>query len=89
MDVLRERGEIRHEDSVVCIITKKVSLCKNHQDIPIIMENVVADCVSNLSTDCDGWLYAAGIWQLPSLDEPFEALMDGKFNYFDMFDPPY
>ncbi|KAK4721283.1 hypothetical protein R3W88_011516 [Solanum pinnatisectum] len=62
MDVLRERGEIRHEDFVVCFITKKVSLYKNHQDILIKIENVVPDCVSSSSKDHDGWLYAAKIW---------------------------
>ncbi|KAK6791327.1 hypothetical protein RDI58_010408 [Solanum bulbocastanum] len=72
MDVLGERGGIKHEDSVVCFITKKVSLCKNHQDIPITIENVVPNCVLNSSRDHDGWLYAAKIWQLPSLDELFK-----------------
>ncbi|KAG5610433.1 hypothetical protein H5410_021714 [Solanum commersonii] len=54
MDLLSEHGEITHEDSVVCFITKKVSLCKNHQDIPITIENVVPNCVSNSSSDHDG-----------------------------------
>ncbi|KAL3339255.1 hypothetical protein AABB24_028077, partial [Solanum stoloniferum] len=89
MDVLREHGEIRHEDSVVCFITKKVSLCKNHQNIPITIENIVPDCVSNSSRDHDGWLYGAKIWQLPSLDEPFKALTDEELDYFDTPDPEY
>lgn len=89
MDVLSERCKITHEDSVVCFITKKVSLCKNHQDIPITIENVVPDCVSNSSRDHDGWLYGAKIWQLPSLDESFKALTDEELDYFDTPDPEY
>ncbi|XP_015170300.1 uncharacterized protein [Solanum tuberosum] len=89
MDVLRERGEIRHEDSVVCFITKKVNLGKNHQDISITTENIVPDCVSNSLRDRDGWLYAAKIWQLPSLDEPFKVLTDEELDYFDTPDPEY
>ncbi|KAG5610414.1 hypothetical protein H5410_021695 [Solanum commersonii] len=64
MDVLRERDEIRHEDSVV--------------HIPITTENVVP--VSNSSRDHDRWLYGAKIWQLPSLDEPFKALTDEELD---------
>ncbi|KAG5610424.1 hypothetical protein H5410_021705 [Solanum commersonii] len=89
MDVLRERGEIRHDDSVVCFITKKVSLRKSHQDISMTIENVVPDCVANSSRDHDGWLYTAKNWQLPSLDEPFKALTDQELDYFDTLDLEY
>ncbi|XP_004237307.2 NAC domain-containing protein 1-like [Solanum lycopersicum] len=89
VDVLRECGEIRHEDFVVCFITKKVNLCKHHQDTSTTTDNVVPDCVLNLSRDHDEWLYGAKIWQLPPLDESFKALTDEELNYFDTPDPEY
>ncbi|XP_055802374.1 uncharacterized protein LOC129871479 [Solanum dulcamara] len=90
--VLRERGEIRHENSVVCSIMKKVSLCKNSQDIPTNIENIVSnciDCVPNSSTDDKRWLYAAKIWLLQPLDEPFKSLKDEDLAFCDKPDPGY
>lgn len=89
MNVLSGRKEIRHEDSVLCFVTKKINICKNHQEIPIKIKNVVLDCVSNSPKDHGGWLYVANIWQLPSLNEPLKSLTDEKINYFDIHDPKY
>lgn len=90
--MLREGEKIQHEDTVVCSITRKVSLCKNSQSIPSNIENVVSnrlDCVPSWSKCDEGPLCNAEILLLPPLDGPFESLTEEDLAFFDKPDPGY
>ncbi|XP_060177759.1 NAC domain-containing protein 1-like [Lycium barbarum] len=83
---LRESGEIQHEDFVLCSITRKVSLGKNSQDIPVI-ENVVIK--ESLTEEEFPWPLYPGLTELPPLDGPFESLTEEDLIFFDKPDPEY
>ncbi|XP_009772253.1 NAC domain-containing protein 78-like [Nicotiana tabacum] len=79
LEVLRQRSQIRHEDSVLCSIEKKVNLCKNSQDISS----------SSSATIYCGWSLYTELTKLPPFDGPFESLTEEELAFFDNPDPGY
>ncbi|XP_059310164.1 NAC domain-containing protein 1-like [Lycium ferocissimum] len=83
--VLRQRGEIQHEDFVVCSIMRKVSLGKISQDIQSKDENVVIK--ESLAEEEFPWPLHPELTELPPLDGPFESLTEEDMAFFDKPDP--
>ncbi|KAJ8564636.1 hypothetical protein K7X08_001096 [Anisodus acutangulus] len=99
---LRQRGEIRCEDSVLCSITRKVSLgTKYSQDVPIPsgIDNVVANHLDYAPSSSSAaaevapiyaeWPLYPAITALPPLDGPFESLTEEELAFCDEPDPGY
>ncbi|MCD9646816.1 hypothetical protein HAX54_036999 [Datura stramonium] len=90
LEVLRQRGEIQREDSVLCSITRKVSLCKKSRDIPSKIENVVSNHLDYVpNSGYSTWPLYTAETRLPPLDGPFQSLTEEELAFFDKPDPGY